>query len=217
MGKESLNRSVHYYQSANLSDDEIKGHFIVRKKEFEKIISEIKGDDMTGSIQHFILIGRRGSGKSTLLRRIEAEVRTDSTLNNHLIPVNLSEEQAGVYRLFDLWSMVINEMKQRGFDVEEPKYQDFKDESEYSEALYMNIQKALKAQNLKIILLLDNIDRIFENIGDDAHLLRGVLMNHKDIRIIGSSTRMGEHYWKYDNPFYEFFRIIRLESLSRPK
>ena len=75
------------------------------------------------------------------------------------------------------------------------------------------ILHSLVVQHKKIILLLDNIDRIFENIREEASLLREVLLNHKVIRIIGGSTRMSEHFWRYDLPFYQFFRIIRLEAL----
>lgn len=207
---------IHSYQSANLTDNEIVKHFIVRKKEFERIIAEISRDDMAGAIQHFILIGRRGSGKSTLLRRIQAEVNIEQKLNEKLIVINLSEEQAGVYRLHDLWDLVIRELNTRKIQTEVPDWSSFTDDLQgYSKSLYASIQITLQKQGKKLLLLLDNIDRIFDNIGEEAHLLRELLMNHKDLRIIGGSTRMSEHYWKYDMPFYEFFRIIRLESLKR--
>ncbi len=204
------------YQSANLTDNEIFESFIVRKKEFEKIIAEIERDEMTGSIQHFIMIGRRGSGKSTMLRRIQAEINRKPELSKKLIVVNLSEEQAGIYKLYDLWDLIIRTMKTLKIPVNAPEWNyHFSDHTEYTKALYFSIQEALKLQNKKLLLLLDNIDRIFENIGDDAHFLRELLTNHKDLRIIGGSVRMSEHYWKYDKPFYEFFRIIRLESLTK--
>lgn len=216
MENSSCPRIMQSYQSANLTDDEIITSFIVRKKEFERIIAEIKRDDMSGSIQHFILVGRRGSGKSTLLRRIQAEVNRTPELSERLIVVNLSEEQAGIYRLHDLWDLIIRTLNTRNIPVNVPEWTVYSNDlTEYSKALYTSIQKTLKSQKKKLLLLLDNIDRVFENIGEDAHLLRELLTNHKDLRIIGGSIRMSEHYWKYDKPFYEFFRIIRLESLTR--
>ncbi|MHC1777774.1 MAG: AAA family ATPase [Lentimicrobium sp.] len=216
MKNSSYRGIIQSYRSANLTDNEIIESFIVRKKEFERIIAEIKRDDMSGSIQHFILIGRRGSGKSTLLRRIQAEVNRTPDLSERLIVVNLSEEQAGVYRLHDLWDLIIRTFNTRNIPVKVPEWNDYSNNlSEYPKALYAEIQKTLKSQKKKLLLLLDNIDRIFDNIEDDAHLLRELLTNHKDLRIIGGSVRMSEHYWKYDKPFYGFFRIIRLESLSR--
>ncbi len=209
-------RIMYAYQSANLKDDEIIESFVVRKKEFARIISEIKRDDMSKAIQHFILVGRRGSGKSTLLRRIEAEVNRDQKLSKKLIVVNLSEEQAGIYRLHDLWDLILRTFNSRNIPTEKVEWALFSNnQNEYSKKLYSLIQQSLNQQKKKLLLLLDNIDRIFENIGEDAHLLRELLTNHKDLRIIGGSVKMSEHYWKYDKPFYEYFRIIRLESLSR--
>ncbi|MDD2529151.1 MAG: AAA family ATPase, partial [Lentimicrobiaceae bacterium] len=197
-------RMLYSYQSANLKDDEIIESFVVRKKEFARIISELKRDDMSKAIQHFILVGRRGSGKSTLLRRIEAEVNHDQKLSKKLIVVNLSEEQAGIYRLHDLWDLILRTFHSRNIPTEKVDWVSFSnDQTAYSKKLYASIQQSLNLQKKKLLLLLDNIDRIFENIGEDAHLLRELLTNHKDLRIIGASVRMSEHYWKYDKPFYE--------------
>jgi len=216
MKNSSCHRIIQSYQSANLTDDEIIESFIVRKKEFERIIAEIERDEMTGSIQHFILVGRRGSGKSTMLRRIQAEINRKPELSEKLIVVNLSEEQAGIYKLYDLWDLIIRTLNTLNIPVNAPEWNyHLSDQKEYTKALYFSIQEVLKLQKKKLLLLLDNIDRIFENIGDDAHFLRELLTNHKDLRIIGGSVRMSEHYWKYDKPFYEYFRIIRLEGLTK--
>lgn len=209
-------KNITYYQMANRSDDDVKSQFVVRQNEYDQVISEVKRDGMTGSIQHYVFVGQRGSGKSTLLRRIQAEINTDKELAKRLIAVNLSEEQAGIYRLHDLWDRVGQELENQGLVVEKVAWEEYgNDMTGYAKALYMAIQKALKKEKKKLILLLDNIDRIFETIKQDQHLFRELLMNHKDVRIVGGSTRLSEHHWKYDAPFYEFFSIIRLESLTR--
>lgn len=209
------NRNIIFFQLANLTDKESRQHFVVRQNEFHRIISEIKRDNMEGSVQHFIMLGRRGSGKSTLLRRIEAEINMDIQLTKKFIVVNLSEEQAGIYRLHDVWDTVIREMKERNILIDEVLWIDYLDDTtSYSKKLFLSIQKVLKRDKKKLILLVDNIDRIFNAIGDESHLLRELLTNYNDIRIIGGSTRMSEHYWKYEKPFYQFFSLIRLEALT---
>lgn len=209
-------KNITYYQMANRSDEDVKSQFVVRQNEYDQVISEVKRDTMTGSIQHYVFVGQRGSGKSTLLRRIQAEVNTNKKLTKRLIAVNLSEEQAGIYRLHDLWDRVGQELENQGLTVEKVAWEEYgNDMTGYAKTLYMAIQKALKKEKKKLILLLDNIDRIFETIKQDQHLFRELLMNHKDVRIVGGSTRLSEHHWKYDAPFYEFFSIIRLESLTR--
>ena len=101
---------LNVYQSANSDYLSIKNNFIVRHNEFEIIISSLKSKDVNDPLQNELILGRRGSGKSTLLKRIEIEIADDKELNSKYIPVNLAEEQAGIYRLFDLWEEVLKEM-----------------------------------------------------------------------------------------------------------
>ena len=86
--------------------------------------------------------------------------------------VNLSEEQAGIYRLHDLWSRVIDELQLKGFEVEEVDWEKFgADTGAYTRALYESLQKSLNKNCKKLVLLLDNIDRILENIKTEDKFL----------------------------------------------
>jgi DNA-binding transcriptional ArsR family regulator len=88
------------------------------------------------------------------------------------------------------------------------------DNTQYARERFGLIQAALKENKKELIILLDNVDRILENIRDDANLLREQLTNFQSIQIIGGSTRLSEHFWKYDQPFYEFFKVMRLGGLT---
>lgn len=207
---------LNLYQSANSDFKSIKRNFIIREAEFTIITKALLNKDSNDPLQHELILGRRGSGKSTLLKRIEIEITENNKLNKKYIPINLAEEQAGIYRLFDLWEQVIEEL-QHQFQIIEDKrdFEDFKTVQEYTRHLYDVIHKNCIKQKKRIVLLLDNFDRIVENFNDDGNLLRETLINYNDIEIIAGSTRMDEHFWKYDKPFYEFFRKHRLEALSR--
>lgn len=205
-----------FFQAAHLSDQESIDQFVVRQNELDMLVAEIRRDDMSGSIQHYVIIGQRGSGKSTLLRRIQAAIAQEKELAQRLVAVNLSEEQAGVYRLHDLWDRVGEDLREKGYTIDDVNWTRFEDNRvALARASYAAVQKGLHQQGTKLVLLLDNIDRIFENLDKpEAHLFRELLINHKDVRIIGASTRLSEHHWKYDKPFYEFFHLIHLEPLD---
>lgn len=210
-----MNPYVTQYQSANLSDEQIIDNFIVRTMEFERVMAGIRTTDKDSSFQHYVFVGRRGSGKSTLLRRIQAEVGTDQDLKDRFIVTNLSEEQAGIYKLYDLWDYVMRDLRAKGFSLPEIDWQEYQEDlKEYTKVLYAAIHEFLQKQDKRLILLVDNIDRIFKNIGKHANLLREQLMNYNDVRIIGASTIMSEEFWRYDMPFYQFFSIKRLEPLT---
>ncbi|PIQ33701.1 MAG: hypothetical protein COW63_05060 [Bacteroidetes bacterium CG18_big_fil_WC_8_21_14_2_50_41_14] len=204
------------YQMANSDHQAVKNNFVIRKVEYSIIIDAIINKKANDPLQHELILGRRGSGKSTLLKRIEIEIVENPKLNKRFIAINLAEEQAGIYRLFDLWEQVIEELnKQHHFDIHIPDYKGFNNDQAYTRYLLTSIHQYCTKHKKRIILLLDNFDRIVENFTDDGSLLRETLINYNSIQIIAGSTRMDEHFWRYDMPFYDFFRSHKLEALSR--
>jgi hypothetical protein len=127
------------------------------------------------------------------------------------LAINLAEEQANIYRLFDLLEEIVRELESRGVEVSWP---DDKDAERYTRKLFSIIHQGLEKLDRRLVLLLDNIDRIFENLGDETAILRENLQNYNDIKIVGGSTVMTEHFWSYNEPFYEYFRVLQLKSLD---
>lgn len=200
-----------YYQNANANAAAVKEGFLVRHHEYDIIVDDLLRNARRSSIQHYLLLGRRGSGKSTLLRRLQIEIDTNERLIQTHIAVNLAEEQANIYRLYDLLEEIARELEIRRIMIEWP---DDGNMDEYSRALMDAIHDGLSNEGKRLVLLLDNIDRIFENLGEDVAVLRENLQNYGDIKIIGGSTKMTEHFWSYNNPFYEFFRVLQLKPLD---
>ncbi len=202
-----------FYQNANSDSASVKNDFVIRVAEFERIMAAITNKKANDPVQHELLLGRRGSGKSTLLRRLQIEI--DEKLSKTHIAINTAEEQASIYRLSDLWYEVLQELgKKLDFTTELRPFSSFDNNNSYTRYLYTLIHDVLKKHQRKVVLLLDNLDRIVVNFDDDGNLLRETLLNYNDIQLIGGSTRMDEHFWKYDKPFYEFFRRHRLEGLT---
>ena len=204
------------YQTANSDYQTVKNNFIIRKVECQIIIDAILNKAAKDPLQHELILGRRGSGKSTLLKRIEIEIVENPKFNKKFIAINLAEEQAGIYRLFDLWEQVIDELKkQHHLSINIPDYNSFDNDQTYTRHLFTLIHECCTKNKKRIVLLLDNFDRIVENFTDDGSLLRETLINYNTIQIIAGSTRMDEHFWRYDMPFYDFFRTHKLEALSK--
>ncbi|MDR0414174.1 MAG: AAA family ATPase [Prevotellaceae bacterium] len=204
------------YQAANSdSSNIIKKNFIIHEAEFSMITGSLLNRTNHDPLQHELILGQRGSGKSTLLKRIEIEVQENSKLKKNYLPINLAEEQAGVYRLLDLWEQTLQELRYQ-LQVESTlqEFSKFPDEQGYTRYLYQQIHETCAKHRKKIVLLLDNFDRIVENFTDDGSLLRETLINHNDVAFIATSTHMSEDFWRYDKPFYEFFRRHHLEALS---
>jgi len=210
MNRNELGITAH--QVSQQSSQEIKDGFAVRKKLLNRILSKLKETNREDAIQHRVFVGGRGSGKSTILNRIKVEF-DDS---EKYIAIYLPEEQPGLYRLFDLWLAVIEELEAKGHDIQRPVIEDYNADLSYlSKSIYYTIRDYLLNIDKQLILLIDNIDRVFKNIDEEKSLLRELLLNHKDLVIIGGSTEMSEDFWDYKDPFYQFFKIERLEGLSK--
>ncbi|MBX2929463.1 MAG: tetratricopeptide repeat protein [Saprospiraceae bacterium] len=203
------------YQNANSSPEAVKRNFLARIAEFELIVAGLRNKGPKDPLQHELILGWRGSGKSTLLRRIQIEIDEDADLAARYVAIYLAEEQNTIYRLSDLWFEVVQELAIRlNRQLNLSPFDNFDSEQDYSRYLYAQIATLLQESGKRTVLLLDNIDRIFENIGDDGHLMREILINYRDMQIIGASTRISEHFWRYDLPFFDFFRAHHLKGLS---
>ena len=202
-----------FYQDADADATMVKENFLARRSEYEIIKDDLLRHSGNRSVQHYLLKGKRGSGKSILLRRLQVEIETNEQLMSSYIAINLAEEQANIYRLFDLLEEIVRELEYREIEVE--KIEESQDEAVYARQLFYVIHQALKKAGKKLVLLLDNIDRIFENLEDDLSRLRQDLQNYGDIKIIGSCIRVTEHFWAYDKPFYDFFRVMEIRPLNR--
>ncbi|MFN8296983.1 MAG: tetratricopeptide repeat protein [Chitinophagales bacterium] len=210
-----IEQKLRIYQNANNTPESIKQNFVIRTHEYELIIEDLLKKKRNDSIQHELILGRRGSGKSTLLKRIQIEIDENVTLQKKYVAINLPEEQGRIYRLFDLWETVYDELCER-YSIQNSKkdFDEFEDDKEYTNYIFGLLHEVLDKKKLIAVLLLDNFDRILDNIKEYANILRETLLNYNDIKIIAGSTRMAEHFWKYDYPFYEFFRTHRLGALA---
>jgi len=206
-------RQLNTYQSVDCGKKSIKKYFIVRKKELQNIIDALHYSIADNSQQHELILGKRGSGKTTLLKRIEIEI--EEKLHNTYIPVFLAEEQASIYRIFDLWIEIINELDRLfSFKPSLKNFQEFDNEPDYTRYLYSIIHDFCVSKNKKIALLLDNFDRVIENFSYADDLLLETFVNYNDIIIIAASTKINEEFWKEDIPIYEFFRVHNMEALT---
>src|SRR5215813_5092315 len=113
-----------FYQNANADADAVKAGFLARQYEYGVIFDDLTKNPGQRSVQHYLLLGRRGSGKSTLLRRLQAEIDRNEDLAKSYLAINLAEEQANIYRLFDLLEEIVRELESRGVEVGWPEEKD---------------------------------------------------------------------------------------------
>jgi len=204
------------YNPANQTPQELIENFVVRTKLFRQIFKDIKNSEMKFPEQHYIIQGIRGQGKSTLLLRIAYEINKDNQLSKRIIPIIFNEEQYNISRLYKLWETTAEYLEDydeiAGLYNEMQKIQ-FDDDYEYR--CFQLLEKALKKNNKKIILFIDNIDEIFNKFSKkEHHRLREVFIESAELRLIGASSVSLEFHYDYGKPFYQFFRMPQLKGLT---
>jgi hypothetical protein len=77
----------------------------------------------------------------------------------------------------------------------------------------------LRRHRRRFVLLLDQIDVMLGRLSEDVEQsrLREVLSQDDWVMLVGTTTRPIAATYRYDQPFYEQFRVIELKPLSYPE
>lgn len=192
--------------------------FVVRLKIFNNILNELKLSESDKPEQNYLIIGQRGAGKTTLLYRLKYAIEDDSQLQKNIIPIMFTEEQYHLTELLNLWETIAESLDEiPGFESTSVKIQSLLTNSKYDEEkAYDILEQRLKENKKKIILFVENVDSLLKKFGKEGQQrLREVLTTSKNIRIIGSSTTYFDGIINYSDPFYDFFKIIQLNGLTK--
>ncbi|MBT7410204.1 MAG: hypothetical protein HN826_10925, partial [Methylococcales bacterium] len=93
------------YNPSNQQPEELVKNFVIRKKEFRKILRELENADLNILAQHFLIEGQRGTGKTSLLLRLKYEIEAKKIFSD-LVVVQFAEEQYNIFDLCRLWENV---------------------------------------------------------------------------------------------------------------
>ncbi len=214
-----INLARYKYTPDEMDENEFLKRFVARNEIFEDIFKELKSTDYALPCQHYILVGQRGQGKTTLLRKIFIETQRDAGLSSFLLPIKFAEEQYQIRSLCRLWEEVADYLQSLYPDefgaVLSEMEKRFEDD-EYDLECFSMLESALKSKNKKLLLLIDNIDELMGKLSDkEQRRLREILMSSASFRIIGGSTKMLEQHYDYGKPFYQFFKIIKLQEFGK--
>ena len=197
--------------------NDLIAEFVVRTEIYDDIMHDLETSKMTSPEQHYMIVGQRGTGKTTLLNRIKYGIEDSKKLKNGVIPIIFSEEQYNISELVNLWETIAQNLEDyHGFDGICSKIEANIGTGNFEEVSYEILVKYLKKAKKKLVLLIDNIGDILKKLEKiEIHRLREVLQTDSEIRVIAGSPFYLEMVFDYQQPLFEFFKVLRLEGLNK--
>ena len=215
---DNQNTPLVIYNTQTISKQKIQENFVLRKELYNLLLDDLNSSEIKFPDHHFLIQGIRGSGKTFFLMKLFYDIQDSKKLEN-LIPVLLKEEEYFISSLANLWLRISEELKYTNsiFDDLFTKMENIfeKQIRNKEKELFKIIKTTLKKHNKKIILLIDNIQDIFNIIGEkDTKIFKKNLLNSNVIQIIGATSVTLESSFNYAKPFFDFFKKIHLKELN---
>ncbi|GAB6139705.1 hypothetical protein JCM14076_04340 [Methylosoma difficile] len=206
--------TLNLYNPAAQDPEQLLADFIDRKSLLDKILAIVRANTPDRPQQHLVLIGPRGMGKTTLLCAIKHTIERDDALNADWLPLLFQEEQYGIGDLADFWLEALRHLQKSNQTADRLLAEDADNLAELAKQAFLDLlaEKAKRA-----ILLIDNLNDIFANIGDDhaLHSLRALWMTDPRIMVIGAAPSYFAEITEVDQVFHDFFRSFSLERLTQ--
>ncbi len=205
------------YRPQQKREQELIDDFVLRQKEFQKLLDSISSDKKGAAPQHILLQGVRGMGKTTMMYRTFYQVQRDMA-DQGIVPVIFSEEQYSIRTLYKLWEQIARYLE----DHQDPyvglwqRMQDFQgDDDTYEEHCFELLKAALTQKDHRLVLFIDNFGVMVDKFKkQEQQRFREILISFSGIKIIGGSVVILDSFYAHDKPFFDFFKVMRLEKLG---
>lgn len=209
------------YNPALLSEEELVSYFIARKPLLSSLLADL---GRGGVSQHRLLVGQRGMGKTTLLRRLFYAIERDATLRKRWLPLAFPEEQYNVGNLSDFYLNCLDALGdtlerrgQRGaaqtLDGERDRVLPLPEPEREKAALALLLSTA-ESMKASLLVLADNLDLVFQRLGDQQWRLRELLSAENGMLLVGASAVLPDNVLQHGAAFYDFFKVHELRGLK---
>lgn len=222
---------ISLYNTGRVAPEKIIAAFAARMQQFERIVADLAAEKPKSRAQHHLIVGQRGMGKTMLLARIAAELRTKAALSERFIPLVFAEEQYAVDRLSKFWLNCLDSLADvrealkdtasvTEIDATVAKLQSaglraVKDDQPFADEVYAAFIKAAQATGQRPVLLVDNLQLVFERLDNgQQHSLRELLMRPGSPILVGASPTPPPQSQDYGAAFYDQFKVHYLRPLE---
>jgi len=213
-------RQAHY--------EDLKASLVGREVLLDELISNLKDQRSSETLQHWMILGMRGMGKSHIITMMYYIVKQDEDLSSAWIPVLMDEEEHGVFALHTLFTRIliklgeeITNIDRRKSEEIEAKVNFLRDSNWAPEEILDEVVSYLKdyvsESQKRLLVLLENADDLFTKSLpklNEIKKLRKILQHENFLLLVATSPTFFERISSSKAPLYQFFRIRRLDLLN---
>ena len=208
------------------SDDEVIRQFVLRKRELAIVLEILKTNVDASSCQHVLLVAPRGRGKTMLLARVAAELRTNARLAKHLLPVRFMEDSHEIFDMTDFWLECLFYLAREGEVRDSPIGRELLDthaalaprvrgDGLTEPQARAAVLDAADRLGRRLVFMVENLQNLCADVDEPfGWKLREALQSEPRIMLLATATSRFEALDNVDQPFFELFRIERLDRLD---
>ncbi len=222
MPEPALTSNIGLYRTGVTSPERLRCTSVAREHLLDNAIESLRGSVGRKSKNHLLFIGPRGIGKTHLLSLIEDAVQSDESLSATVVIVRFPEESNRTLSFADFLIGTCGILKEVLED--EPLWSELytkvwteEDDARVVDTLVPAMREENRRRGRTLLVMLENLGEILgRQIRDknDTASLRKFLMADNGCLLLATAPLHFDGITDIGQPFYDFFDIQILESLS---
>ena len=222
MPEPALPSNIGLYRSGVTSPERLRSTSVARGHLLDNAIESLRGSVGRKSKSHQLFIGPRGIGKTHLLSCIEDAVQSDETLDASVVVVRFPEESNRTLSFADFLIGTCGILKEVLED--EPRWAELfaaveteDDDAKVVDTLVPAFREENRRRGRTLLVMLENLGEVLARQireRNEVAALRKFLMADNGCLLVATAPLHFDEITDVEQPFYDFFDIQILESLS---
>ena len=222
MPEPALHANVGLYRSGVTSAERMRHTSVAREHLLDDAIESVRGSVGRKSKNHLLFIGPRGIGKTHLLSCIEDAVQSDEALSERVVVVRFPEESNRTLSFADFLIGMCGILKELLEDEGRwtelfATVQTEEDDGKVADTLVPAIREENRRHGRTLLIMLEHLGEILTRQirnKNDVASLRKFLMADNGCLLLATAPLHFDGITDIGQPFYDFFDVQILESLS---
>ena len=222
MPESDLTSNIGLYRSGVTSPERLRHTTVAREHVLDNTVASLQGSVRRKSKNHLLFIGSRGIGKTHLLSCIEDTVRSDTALGERIVVARFPEESNRILSFADFLiglCGILTEVLEHELCWAElfAEVQTEEDNARVVDTLVPAIRQENRRHDRTLVIMIENLGEILSRQireGSDVAALRKFLMGDNGCLLVATAPMHFDGITDIGQPFYDFFDIQMLESLS---